>query len=130
MTHSCHLGSLRLLERPISPTMSAIAPSLHRSMALRNLYQRGDGPYRPPYFIVHFVLYYNFFIFIVLCVAAIRHTPRSRITFIRQLGEGAFAKVYLGVCEGLGVEGRGGANEGDSDTTMVAIKTLKVGLAR
>ena len=46
----------------------------------------------------------------------LRHTPSEKIHFIRLLGEGAFARVYLGTCEGL--------TPGEH-LTMVAIKTLK-----
>ncbi|KAK2176110.1 hypothetical protein NP493_682g00005 [Ridgeia piscesae] len=48
--------------------------------------------------------------------AAIRHIPSEKIHFIRLLGEGAFARVYLGLCEGL--------TPGD-DLSMVAIKHLQ-----
>lgn len=40
----------------------------------------------------------------------------SDITFLRELGEGAFGRVFLGMCKNVPCE---------NDTTMVAIKTLK-----
>ena len=50
------------------------------------------------------------------CTAAIRHILYERIHLVRELGEGAFGRVYLGLCEGL---------TPTDDLTMVAIKTLK-----
>ena len=47
---------------------------------------------------------------------AIRHISRLNIRFIKELGEGAFGRVHLGLCQGL--------NPGD-DLTMVAIKVTK-----
>ena len=47
---------------------------------------------------------------------AIRHIKRQYIHFIRELGEGAFGRVYLGLVEKLMIDG---------DSTMVAIKMLK-----
>ncbi|XP_006823978.2 LOW QUALITY PROTEIN: NT-3 growth factor receptor-like [Saccoglossus kowalevskii] len=46
----------------------------------------------------------------------IRHMKRETIHFIRELGEGAFGRVYLGRCDNL--------TESD-ETTLVAVKTLK-----
>ena len=48
---------------------------------------------------------------------AIRHISRLNIRFIKELGEGAFGRVHLGLCQGL--------NPGD-DLTMVAIKVTKI----
>ncbi|KAK2154274.1 hypothetical protein LSH36_272g02041 [Paralvinella palmiformis] len=48
--------------------------------------------------------------------ATIRHIQREKIHFVRELGEGAFGRVYLGLCESL---------EPGDNLTMVAIKTLK-----
>ena len=48
--------------------------------------------------------------------AAIRQISREKIHFVRELGEGAFGRVFLGLCEGLTV--------GD-DMSLVAVKTLK-----
>ncbi len=58
------------------------------------------------------LLYFCISIFFFL---AIRHIRRENLHFVRELGEGAFGRVYLGICTGL---------TGD-DTTMVAVKTLK-----
>ena len=52
-----------------------------------------------------------------ICTVCIHHIEREKIHFVRELGEGAFGRVYLGLCEGL--------NLGE-DLTMVAVKTLKV----
>ncbi|XP_074651566.1 high affinity nerve growth factor receptor-like [Tubulanus polymorphus] len=48
--------------------------------------------------------------------AIIRHVNLECITFIRELGEGAFGRVYLGRCVGL---------EDGEQSTLVAVKTLK-----
>ncbi|CAH1780054.1 unnamed protein product [Owenia fusiformis] len=48
--------------------------------------------------------------------AVIHQIKRAQIEFIRELGEGAFGRVYLGKCMHL--------QTGDT-TTMVAVKTLK-----
>ena len=53
----------------------------------------------------------------VLFTVTIRNIPNERVNFVRELGEGAFGRVYLGLCLGLSSE---------DDMTMVAIKTLKV----
>ena len=57
-----------------------------------------------------------FYLFVVVTVT-IRHISREKIHFVRELGEGAFGRVYLGLCEGLHL---------CEDLTMVAVKTLKV----
>ena len=48
---------------------------------------------------------------------SIRHIKREKIHFVRELGEGAFGRVYLGLCEGLHL---------GEDLSIVAVKTLKV----
>ena len=49
-------------------------------------------------------------------IVAIIHIQLSDITFVRELGEGAFGRVFLGMCKAVPCE---------CDVTMVAIKTLK-----
>ena len=51
------------------------------------------------------------------CSASIHQVPCEKIHFVRELGEGAFGRVYLALCENLSAE---------DDMTMVAVKTLKV----
>lgn len=48
--------------------------------------------------------------------SGVNYIRKSNIRFIRELAEGAFGRVYLGVCEHLTVE---------DDSTVVAIKALK-----
>ena len=50
-------------------------------------------------------------------VLAIRLIPRDNVTLVRELGEGAFGRVHLGVCTALVLP---------DDVNMVAVKTLKV----
>ena len=50
-------------------------------------------------------------------VISVRRINRQRVHFVRVIGEGAFGRVYLGVCKGL---------VNDEASTKVAIKTLKV----
>lgn len=52
----------------------------------------------------------------MICVAAIFHISAEKISFIRELGEGAFGRVYLGTVDYL---------TQDEPTTLVAIKMLK-----
>ena len=59
-------------------------------------------------------MYIYIYIYIFL---AVRQIGREKIHFVRELGEGAFGRVYLGLCEGL--------HPGE-DLTMIAVKTLKV----
>ena len=49
--------------------------------------------------------------------ASMRQIPCEKVHFVRELGEGAFGRVYLGLCKNLFP---------DDDMTMVAVKTLKV----
>ncbi|XP_053213410.1 BDNF/NT-3 growth factors receptor-like isoform X3 [Panonychus citri] len=48
--------------------------------------------------------------------SGLRLIQRSRINFLRELGEGAFGRVFLGTVESL---------KPDEDSTLAAIKTLK-----
>ena len=51
-----------------------------------------------------------------LFISAIRRIPLVNITFVRELGEGAFGRVFLGTVKNLTPQ---------IDITTVAIKTLK-----
>ena len=46
-----------------------------------------------------------------------RHITRQDIHFVRELGEGAFGRVFLGLCKGI---------QPGEEHTMVAVKTVKV----
>ena len=48
---------------------------------------------------------------------AVRHITRQDIHFVRELGEGAFGRVFLGLCKGI---------QPGEEHTMVAVKTVKV----
>ena len=54
------------------------------------------------------------------CVLSVRAIARHDVHFVRELGEGAFGRVFLGLCKGL---------QPDEEHTMVAVKTIKVRLA-
>jgi len=47
----------------------------------------------------------------------VRHIARSQVKLVRQLGEGVFGSVYLGVCDQF---------PGPGDVTTVAVKTPKL----
>ena len=49
-------------------------------------------------------------------IPAICHVKRQQIRFVRELGEGAFGRVYLGLCYAL---------HDSQHPMMVAVKTLK-----
>jgi serine/threonine protein kinase len=53
---------------------------------------------------------------VITAKAGIQHIARSHLHLIRQLGEGEFGSVFLGVCDQL---------PGTNDVTTVAVKVLK-----
>ena len=54
---------------------------------------------------------------IIMSIGGIQHIARSRVKLVRQLGEGEFGSVYLGVCEQFPAPG---------DVTTVAVKAPKL----
>ena len=60
----------------------------------------------------------------------IKYISRARLRTLRQLGEGEFGKVYLGLCSSCPRRSTSGTtvtSQPGDDVTMVAIKALKRG---
>jgi len=63
-----------------------------------------------------------------VCAVAIRRIPRTQIEIARELGEGAFGRVYLGTCDLLAlIDDTEPTLTSESSLTVisVALKTLK-----
>lgn len=56
---------------------------------------------------------------------AVRHIARSKLQIVRELGEGAFGRVYLGTCDLLALTDNAKPSDSTSTVIEVAIKTLK-----
>ena len=54
---------------------------------------------------------------LLCCVGGVQHIARGRVKLVRQLGEGQFGSVYLGVCDQFPTP---------SDVTTVAVKAPKI----
>jgi len=61
-------------------------------------------------------------------VGVVRHIPRNKIQIVRELGEGAFGRVYLGTCDLVALTDDAKPSlviDTTSTVIEVAIKTLK-----
>jgi len=54
---------------------------------------------------------------LTISIGGVQHIARSRVKLVRQLGEGEFGSVYLGLCEQFPAAG---------DVTTVAVKAPKL----
>jgi len=65
-----------------------------------------------------------------MCAVDVRHIPRNKIQIVRELGEGAFGRVFLGTCDLLTLTSdvKPSLTSSTASTVIeVAIKTLKEG---